>query len=116
MQYEAMRRAQEMQQSANRQRSSQHGSRNTDTAQPSKAESSVKKSNQSKVSFGDHDHKNDKDKIISNSKSKPPSAASPIDMLFEDKEKLLILLLVLILSSEENSDPAILLALLYLII
>lgn len=37
-------------------------------------------------------------------------------MLFHDKEKLLILLLLMLLASEENSDPTIVLALLYLII
>ncbi len=36
--------------------------------------------------------------------------------LFEDKEKLLILALILILSGEESHDPALILALLYLII
>ncbi len=36
--------------------------------------------------------------------------------LFEDKEKLLILALILILSGEESQDPALILALLYLII
>lgn len=41
---------------------------------------------------------------------------STVSTLFEDKEKLLILLLILILISEENSDPATVLALLYLII
>ncbi len=36
--------------------------------------------------------------------------------IFEDKEKLLILALILILSSEESQDPSLTLALLYLII
>lgn len=39
-----------------------------------------------------------------------------LSTLFEDKEKLLILALILILSSEDSQDPALTLALLYLII
>lgn len=39
-----------------------------------------------------------------------------LNSLFADKEKLLILLLIMVLGSEDNSDPALTLALLYLII
>lgn len=117
MQYEALRRAQEMQQSANRQRSSQNKPRHTDATHPTRDEDSGKNSNnQSERSPKDHAHNKSRNDKNSNSIINPPSMSLPIDTLFEDKEKLLILLLVLILSSEENSDPTILLALLYLII
>ncbi len=39
-----------------------------------------------------------------------------LETLFEDKEKLLILVMILILSGEDSQDPALILALLYLII
>lgn len=117
MQYEALRRAQEMQQSANRQRNSHNNPRHPDATHPTRDESSGKNSNnQSQSSSKDHAHNKSRNDKNSNPIIKPPSMSSPIDTLFEDKEKLLILLLVLILSSEENSDPTMLLALLYLII
>lgn len=47
---------------------------------------------------------------------KKESEAPLLNSLFADKEKLLILILILVLSSEDNSDPALTLALLYLII
>ena len=45
-----------------------------------------------------------------------PEPSSEVSALFADKEKLLILSLILILCTEEKSDPALTLALLYLII
>ncbi len=48
--------------------------------------------------------------------SSPANQNSALDNLFEDKEKLLILLLIMILSAEENTDPVLILALLYIII
>jgi hypothetical protein len=42
--------------------------------------------------------------------------SAPSALLFEDKEKLLILVLVMILCNEDHSDPALILALLYIII
>lgn len=52
---------------------------------------------------------------------KPPASSEiqesmRMENLFEDKEKLLILLLIMILSAEENTDPVLILALLYIII
>ena len=52
---------------------------------------------------------------------KPPASTEiqenmSMENLFEDKEKLLILILIMILSSGENSDPVLILALLYIII
>lgn len=52
---------------------------------------------------------------------KPPASSGiqesmSMENLFEDKEKLLILLLIMILSAEENTDPVLILALLYIII
>lgn len=55
---------------------------------------------------------NSEKEIKSNSK---PEKAGLIETLFKDKEKSVILALILLLS-DENSDPSLLLALMYLLI
>lgn len=56
-------------------------------------------------------------KVETNQPDRDCQKGAPLlSSLFEDKEKLLILALILIISSEDSQDPALTLALLYLII
>lgn len=112
IEYEALRRAQEMQ------RQRPQASRSSQPSQPAQTPQSQRAPEPKR------------DSAPPPVKSNPPVQASPpaarsaaqhpsgdlLSTLFEDKEKLLILALILILSGEESSDPSLILALLYLII
>lgn len=101
IEYEALRRASQMQQNKTQPAQSRQ---NQTSPKQSPAHSEQKKSPESHKDKAAHPakvHQNESPMLSS---------------LFEDKEKLLILALILILSSEDSQDPALTLALLYLII
>lgn len=100
MQQEALRRAQEMH------------SRVTHSAPSGGTHNNSHK--ESKLTLTE-DKSSNKD-LEKTSASPPANPSSALENLFEDKEKLLILLLIMILSAEENTDPVLILALLYIII
>lgn len=105
LEYEALRRAQEMQKTQNRTHRSQPQQKPQNTQKTTTHTESHTQSSQSQSTV----------------REKPPEPVSPVlsapsALLFEDKEKLLILVLVMILCNEDNSDPALILALLYIII
>lgn len=98
MQAEALRRAQEM----HRGRENNQNNRTTQT--PQRDAKNRPGTNQPKSDSQEH------------TQVCVPAQKESAPMLFEDKEKLLILVLIMILCTEENSDPTLILALLYLII
>lgn len=118
MQYEALRRAQEMQSRIRGQGGNQKASEpNRPKAAPQSSEDNPHRNEQSPVPPLKEDNLKESIKTDTHrSNSINTQQSSPLNTLFEDKEKLLILVLILILSSEENSDPTVILALLYLII
>lgn len=98
MQAEALRRAQEMH------RGRESNQNNRTAPNPQRDAQNKPSTNQSKSDTQE------------NTQGYVPSQSESAPMLFEDKEKLLILVLIMILCTEENSDPTLILALLYLII
>ena len=96
MQADALRRAQELHSAAER-------SRNEPFAPPKRAENKSKSTHSEPLEHPANFEAENRDL---------PAEGG----IFADKEKLLILALILILSTEQSSDPALTLALLYLII
>lgn len=114
IEYEALRRAQEMQRGQNQNRSQRHnqsqGENQTHNPQKREPEHSPKPAQKSA--------ENPHTQGYSPLQSQPVQTQNSdlLGTLFEDKERLLILALILILSGEDSGDPALILALLYLII
>lgn len=105
IEYEALRRANQMQQS--------NSSRKAQPAQNRKNSHPTEQISKKTESENLSESHNPVSKQPAESFQKDHSLLST---LFEDKEKLLILALILILSAEESQDPSLTLALLYLII